>query len=67
MYRIEKRPAFWLLNTSVKYTVAVANNYQITLSFEAEDILNKRTYQISPYNTGIELGRRFWLGANINY
>lgn len=67
VYRIEKRPAFWLLNTSVKYTVAVANNYQITLSFEAENILNKRTYQISPYNTGIELGRRFWLGANINY
>ncbi|WP_372759934.1 TonB-dependent receptor plug domain-containing protein [Pseudoalteromonas sp.] len=67
VYRIEKRPAFWLLNSSVKYTTLVANDYQLTLSFEAENLLNKRTYQISPYNTGIELGRRFWLGANINY
>ncbi|MBB1433864.1 TonB-dependent receptor plug domain-containing protein [Pseudoalteromonas sp. SG43-6] len=67
VYRIEKRPSFWLLSGSVKYTLAVARDYRVTLSFEGENILNKRTYQVSPYSTGVELGRRFWLGLQLDY
>lgn len=67
VYRIDKRPAFWLLSGSVKYTMHVANDYRVSFTFEGENLLNKRTYQVSPYSTGLELGRRFWLGVNINY
>lgn len=67
VYRIEKRPSFWLLSASVKYSLVVARDYTMTLSFEGENILNERTYQVSPYTTGVELGRRFWLGINLDY
>ena len=67
VYRIEKRPSFWLLSGSVKYSLVVARNYTMTLSFEGENILNERTYQVSPNTTGVELGRRFWLGINLDY
>lgn len=67
VYRIDERPAFWLLSGSVKYSLKMASQYRVTFSFEGENLLNKRTYQVSPYSTGLELGRRFWLGMNIDY
>ena len=67
VYRLTERPSFWLLSGSVKYNWQLPNKAQVTLSFDGENLLNKRTYQVSPYTTGLELGRRFWLGISYDY
>jgi len=67
VYRLAERPAFWLLSGSIRYYWSLADNSKVTLSFDGENLLNKRTYQVSPYTTGLELGRRFWLGISYDY
>lgn len=67
IYRLAERPSFWLLSGSIKYDWQLANKSSVTLSFDGENLLNKRTYQVSPYTTGLELGRRFWLGVSYDY
>ena len=67
VYRLSERPAFWLLSGSVRYNWTLSDDSSITLSFDGENLLNKRTYQVSPFNTGLELGRRFWLGISYDH
>jgi hypothetical protein len=67
VYRLSERPGFWLLSGSVRYDWQLPDESKITLSFDGENLLNKRTYQVSPYTTGLELGRRFWLGISYDY
>ncbi|MEI5637789.1 TonB-dependent receptor plug domain-containing protein [Pseudoalteromonas sp. UG3-2] len=67
VYRKAERPSFWLLSGSISYLWQLPNNSQLTLSFDGENLLNKRTYQVSPFTTGLELGRRFWLGISYDY
>jgi len=67
VYRLSKRPAFWLLSGSVRYNWTLSDDSSITLSFDGENLLNKRTYQVSPFTTGLELGRRFWLGISYDH
>jgi len=67
VYRAEKRPSFWLLSGSIRYKWQLSNDNSITLSFDGENLLNKRTYQVSPFSTGLELGRRFWLGISYDH
>lgn len=67
VYRLTERPAFWQLSGSIRYHISLEDKGEITVSFEGENLLNDRTYQVSPYTTGLELGRRFWLGVSYNY
>lgn len=63
LYIKGEQPAFWLLSGSIKYDFEIAKNHHLTFSFDGENITNNRTYQVNPYATGTELGRRFWLGV----
>ncbi|TMO56042.1 hypothetical protein CWC21_08985 [Pseudoalteromonas phenolica] len=67
VYSIQERPAYWLLSGSIKYSVPLVGKHTLSFSFEGENLLNKRTYQVAPFSTGLELGRRFWLGLNYSY
>ena len=67
VYRVSERPSFWLLSGSIRYNWQLSSDNRITLSFEGENLLNKRTYQVSPFSTGLELGRRFWLGISYDH
>ena len=73
VYRLTERPSFWLLSGSIRYIWELSSQgqskkqSQITFSFDGENLLNKRTYQVSPFTTGLELGRRFWLGISYDY
>lgn len=67
VYRKEDRPAYWLLNASLRYELPLTAEHLLTFSLDAENILNGRTHQISQFATGTELGRRFWLGVAYNY
>ena len=63
LYIKGEQPAFWLLSGSIKYDLEIAKNHRLTFSFDGENLTNSRTYQVNPYATGTELGRRFWLGV----
>jgi hypothetical protein len=67
VYRAKKRPSFWLVNGSIKYNWLLKDDSYLTLSIDGENLLNQRTYQVSPSTTGLELGRRFWLGISYDY
>lgn len=67
VYLKEDRPGFWLMNASLRYDWFVTANHKLTFSIDAENIFNGRTYQISQYATGTELGRRFWLGVSYQH
>lgn len=67
VYIKDERPAFWLLSGSIKYSFDIFGEDKVVLSFDGENLLNKRTYQIAPKTTGLELGRRFWLGISYKH
>ncbi|MCG7530364.1 TonB-dependent receptor plug domain-containing protein [Psychrobium sp. MM17-31] len=67
LYIAGERPAFWLLSGSIKYSFDIFGKDKVVLSFDGENLLNKRTYQIAPKTTGLELGRRFWLGISYKH
>jgi hypothetical protein len=67
VYRLLERPQFWLLSGSIRYNWRLPDESIVTLSFDGENLLNKRTYQVGPYTTGLELGRRYWLGISYDY
>lgn len=67
VYRLAERPSFWLLSGSIRYNWLLSDDSSITLSFDGENLLNKRTYQVSPFTTGLELGRTFWLGISYDH
>lgn len=67
LYIKGEQPAFWLLSTSIKYDFEIVKNHHLTFSFDGENITNNRTYQVNPYSTGTELGRRFWLGVSYQH
>ena len=67
VYIKDERPAFWLLSGSIKYSFDIFGKDKVVLSFDGENLLNKRTYQIAPKTTGLELGRRFWLGISYKH
>ena len=67
LYIKGERSAYWLLSGSVKYQWQVTKEHHITLSFDGENLLNSRTYQIGKFASGTELGRRFWLGIKYQH
>jgi hypothetical protein len=67
LYEKHTRPSFWLLSGGLKYDVFITPAHQVTFSFDGENLLNSRTYQVGPSATGTELGRRFWLGVSYQH
>lgn len=67
VYRLTERPQFWLINTNFRYYWEVANNHEVELSAEVLNLFNSRTHQVSPYTTGLELGRQIWFGINYDF
>ncbi|NRA82595.1 MAG: TonB-dependent receptor plug domain-containing protein [Gammaproteobacteria bacterium] len=67
LYAKYDRPSYWQLNGSLKYNWDVTPQDRIVLSFEGQNILNQRSYQIGPLGNGSELGRRFWLGISYQH
>lgn len=67
LYIKGERSAVWLLSGSVKYQWQLMPEHHITISFDGENLLNSRTYQIGKFASGTELGRRFWLGIKYQH
>jgi hypothetical protein len=61
------RPSYWQLDGSLKYNWDITPHNRVVLSFDGQNILNQRTYQIGPLGNGSELGRRFWLGISYQH
>lgn len=67
VYRLAKRPQFWLVNANLRYHWNLAKNHEIILSAEVLNLFNSRTHQVAPFTTGLELGRQVWFGINYDY
>jgi len=67
VYAKYDRPSYWQLDGSLKYNWDITPNDRVVLSFDGQNILNQRTYQIGPLGNGSELGRRFWLGISYQH
>ncbi|KZN37404.1 hypothetical protein N480_14950 [Pseudoalteromonas luteoviolacea S2607] len=66
VYFERRRPSVTTVNSNIKYMLLNTQQYQLSLSLEIENLFNQRTYIIAPLSTGIEVGRRFWLGVKLD-
>lgn len=67
VYRLTKRPSFWLVNATVRYHWEINQRHEIVLSSEILNLFNARTHQVGPFTTGLELGRQLWFGLSYDY
>lgn len=67
IYAKYDRPSYWTLDGSIKYAWQLTAEDSIELSFEGENLLNRRNYRIGPLGNGSELGRSFWLGISYQH
>ncbi|NKF49125.1 TonB-dependent receptor [Shewanella sp. WXL01] len=56
-----------LLNASVRYRLPDFHKHRLSLSVDISNLLDSRTYSVLPGNSGVEVGRSFWLGINYQY
>ncbi len=67
VYAKYDRPSYWQLNASIKYQWDLSPKDSIVFSFDGQNILNQRSFQVGPLGNGSELGRRFWLGISYQH
>lgn len=60
-------PSRALVNASVKWTPKVAGLEGMTIRFDIQNLLDERTYSVSPNDYGIETGRSLWLEIGYNW
>ncbi|ARD23849.1 TonB-dependent receptor plug domain-containing protein [Shewanella japonica] len=56
-----------LFNASLRYRLPDFNKHGLALSFDISNLLDSRTYSVLPGESGVEVGRSFWLGINYTY
>jgi hypothetical protein len=56
-----------LVNLALKYTVVTSNYGNMQFSLDVSNLFNRRTYTVTPGNSGIETGRLAWLGVKYFY
>ncbi|KZN55194.1 hypothetical protein N474_15935 [Pseudoalteromonas luteoviolacea CPMOR-2] len=66
VYFERRRASVTTVNSNIKYKLLNTQQYQLNLSLEIENLFNQRTYTIAPLSTGLEVGRRFWLGVKLD-
>lgn len=57
------RPAVTLINLNADYRFEY-QQHEFELSLEVSNLMNDRTYTVGPNQTGLEVGRSFWLGIS---
>ncbi|RUO22248.1 hypothetical protein CWE08_03405 [Aliidiomarina iranensis] len=65
LFREYERPERLAFDGRFEYRLTLANELSAAINFEVSNLLNERTYLVSPGTAGIEVGREFWLGVNI--
>ncbi|MGP9496976.1 hypothetical protein ACT3RM_17385, partial [Pseudoalteromonas sp. AOP7-A1-14] len=64
--QIERRPRT-MVSLRLAYQYAINEKHDLDLSLSIKNLLNSRTYTVTPGTIGLETGRSFWLGVNYRY
>jgi len=56
-----------LVNLALKYSLPAANFGELEFNLDVNNLLNSRTYLVTPGDSGIETGRRVWVGIKYRY
>jgi len=59
-----KRPAVTLLNLQIAYDLELMQQQSLALSLEINNLFNDRTFTVGSQQTGLEVGRSFWLSLS---
>lgn len=62
-----KRPARWLFNSSLNYSMPTQGLGTWQVSLEISNLLDSRTHTIGPNQIGWETGRSFWAGIQFQW
>lgn len=66
-YKLEKRSRLQV-NASTQWAfISSESTGDLTFRADITNLLNERTYQVSPGRNGVELGRTYWFGLDYKY
>lgn len=65
-YKYEKRSRLQL-NSSIRWKVSTAKFGNLSIRADIQNLLNSRSFVVSPNRNGVEVGRVFWLGLSYSY
>lgn len=64
--KVERRPRT-MVSLRLAYQYAINEKHDLDFSLSVQNLLNSRTYTVTPGAIGLEAGRSFWLGVNYRY
>lgn len=64
--KVERRPRT-MVSLRLAYQYAINEKHDLDFSLSVQNLLNSRTYTVTPGTIGLEAGRSFWLGVNYRY
>ncbi|SEO96265.1 TonB-dependent receptor plug domain-containing protein [Aquisalimonas asiatica] len=67
VYRKTRRPATFLTGINLDYHQPLQGRHSLTLEAEITNLFNSRTHTVASGESGVEMGRFFWVGARYGF